>query len=231
MRYRSMADVQVRLNEVIEREGVKVVPKSKSLLMKVLSKILFFNKNFMSTYSTTIGNTVYLSDNLHRDMDRVPSRYIRLMLHELVHIVDSRDECAFAFSFRYLMPQSLALLSLLAIFGCVFPPMFFMLVFLLCLAPIPSKWRTRYETRAYVSNIIFDEMYYKVNVQDDIGWVKRNEKRIMSNFTGWSYYRMCPSEDKVAKELVRLLKKRHNKKDLIKEVPAFKLFYEITDQS
>ena len=38
---------------------LKVEFKDESKFMKFLGVLLFFNKEFMSNYSTTIGNTVY----------------------------------------------------------------------------------------------------------------------------------------------------------------------------
>ena len=39
--------------------GVSIKYKDNSWFMKVLSKILFFNKKFMTRFTTTIGKTVY----------------------------------------------------------------------------------------------------------------------------------------------------------------------------
>lgn len=88
--------------------NIKIKYKDKSLLMKILSKLLFFNKDFMNKYTTTIGNTIYFpTENF---INTYPISSISILLHECVHISDSRKNPLF--KFLYLTPQILFLLRL-----------------------------------------------------------------------------------------------------------------------
>ena len=64
---------------MIEGKDYFICKKEDSKLMKFISKLLFFNKTFMTDYVTTIGRTIY-----------VPSGYISstTLRHELVHVAD-----------------------------------------------------------------------------------------------------------------------------------------------
>ena len=88
----------------------KIVDKRESKLMRLLSKLLFFNKNFMSRYITVIGNTVYVptKDWVKEDAYRALS----VFCHEWVHMKDNRRLGPF-FKLLYLSPQIFSFLAVL----------------------------------------------------------------------------------------------------------------------
>jgi hypothetical protein len=136
--------------------------------MRFLAVLLFFNKGFMTEFSTTIGNTIYLAKRHEGDVE--------VLAHEYTHVFDSRRYGAFIYSLQYLFPQCLALLSLLSL-GAIatpwWPPAFYFitaLVFLGCLAPLPAPWREKYEFRGYKMSLVVLSLSYK---QVPVGWAVR----------------------------------------------------------
>lgn len=159
-----------------EKYGLQIKFKDESPLMKLLGAVMFFNPKFMTSYTTTIGSTVYFTKR--EWLKKNPDAAAHVLAHELVHIRDAKEVGSFVFSYTYLLPQCLALLALLAIFSSWW--------WLLCLgflAPIPSPMRTYWELRGYA---ITDATYYKSTGQfTDI-------KRMARQFTTASYFFMWP---------------------------------------
>jgi len=159
---------------------LKIKYKDKSFFMKLLSYILFFNKKFLTSYVTTIGNTIYYPSKEY--INENEKRSIIILCHELMHL----KQYFFGFSFTYLMPQSLALFVL---FGFINPYWFICLLFLL---PIPSYTRFMYELEAYSIT-----MY----VQNKLG-LNTNINNIIEKFIGPDYYYMLPFKEEVEKQLI-----------------------------
>ena len=89
--------------------NLKIKYKDESLFMKILGSLLFFNKSFMATYTTTIGSTIYFPSKKF-----VEERYyssILILLHELVHVQDGIKFNPIIFAMLYLSPQIFGLLS------------------------------------------------------------------------------------------------------------------------
>ena len=105
-------DVRVNLEKHIEKEfsDFELIDKRDSLLMKLLSKILFFNKRFMSSYVTVIGNKVYVPQLPWKENN--PYGATEVLAHEWVHMKDNK-RLGIAFKLLYLMPQILTPLCLL----------------------------------------------------------------------------------------------------------------------
>lgn len=163
---------------------VEIKSKNDSLFMKILSVILFFNKDFMTQFSTTIGNKIYFPSKSYVSSHPVSSFVI--LLHELVHIYDYNKYGALLFSLLYFSPQVLALLAL--------PTLFFSwklaLLFLIFLLPIPSFFRMKLEKRAYLLSLyvmkrLNNRNSYNINLNDS-----KNE--ILAYFKNHSYYFMWP---------------------------------------
>jgi hypothetical protein len=135
-----------------EKYSISVKFKDKSLLMKALGKLLFFNPNFMKSYITTLGNTIYFPTEewLKNNRDSAAAS----MAHELVHVSDSKEIGLVIFSYTYLFPQVISLLSLFALGGSSL----LWLLFLVFLVPIPSPLRTYWELRGYAMS---DAVRYK----------------------------------------------------------------------
>src|SRR6266699_1946330 len=122
---------------------LKIAYKDQTWWMRFLGKILFFNKKFMSNYTTTIGNTVYFPSQ--EFVRQRPISSIVVLLHELVHINDARQISSALFSFLYLTPQILTLLALplWLLFGWKLG----LLWIALFISPLPSYFRMHFEKR------------------------------------------------------------------------------------
>lgn len=163
------------IEQLHDRRRVKVVYKRNSLFMKILSKLLFFNKNFMDNATTTIGRTIYLSNNF--DKREEPAK-IATLVHEYVHILQSEEDILFPI--LYLIPQFLVLYSLLAIpFGSFF------LLFLLAILPFPAVYRALYEAEAYAVSLYIKDKSGGYDMKAELDFV-------IKTFTGPSYYFMMP---------------------------------------
>jgi len=164
-----------------QHQGAIFQRKRTSRFMHFLAKILFFNKRFMDSYTTTIGNTIYLSekamDGLHVVSDT------SLLAHELTHVSDYQKS-PLLYSVKYLFPQILAALSLLAFLGFVSLWFLFFLLFLLALLPWPAYWRMQYELRGYT---ISEAVLYWYGIRS-----KPELSTRINSFLEWGYYRMWP---------------------------------------
>jgi hypothetical protein len=157
--------------------------KNQSLFMKILGMILFFNPTFMTSYITTIGSTVYFPNT--DEINNRPNSAAIVLLHELVHIHDSKKWGRLLFSFLYLTPQVFLLLAipaLLIIWKIA------LVLFLLFALPFPSYFRMLFEKRAYLTSLYVLNAYGKkqnfpplLASQKDI-WIK--------HFKDSSYYFM-----------------------------------------
>lgn len=164
--------------------NLQIKYKDESLFMKILGKIMFFNKSFMTDYVTTVGNTVYFPSKSFLAIRPVSS--LMILMHELVHVYDSKKFTSPLFSFLYLFPQILALLAL---------PLFFInwqiaLLFLLFLLPIPAYFRTYFEKRGYlislyVENKLSKKLKFSINLDN-----AKNDS--IKHFKNSDYYFMWP---------------------------------------
>jgi hypothetical protein len=81
----------------------KIVAKEDSTLMKIIGKLLFFNKGFMTNYVTTLGSTIYAPGGEISDIT---------LQHELVHVKDwKRWNILFSLSYLLFLPAGLTLRS------------------------------------------------------------------------------------------------------------------------
>lgn len=162
--------------------------KDKSLLMKILSKILFFN-NF-NEFITTIKYDVYFPSEQFVEKD--PKNSIIILSHEFVHAKDAQKYNPIIFSFLYLFPQILFIPSLLLLF--IHP--LFILLSLIFLLPLPAFFRMNFETRGYImslymTNEILKELSFSSEKRKEI--LYRQAKSIDEKyFKGWAYYKMWP---------------------------------------
>lgn len=141
-----------------------VEPKSSSKLMRAIGWLFAITKispQFMERYYTTIGQTVYVPDDLLKDADI--KNLIRVLTHESIHIMDSKRLTDLLFKFLYLFPQSLASLALLSFLAPLSLSFLWCLMFLLCLAPLPAPFRYWFELRAYRTSILFARKEDKLN--------------------------------------------------------------------
>lgn len=158
---------------------IRVAYKDESCLMRVLGALVWlFNKKFMTSFTTTLGSTVYLPSR-EWAARRSKKRLAMTIAHEAVHALDAKALSMPLFSFLYLFPQCLAVLALLA------PLSWWWLLALLALAPLPAPGRAWLEARAYALS---------VNMGATPG-------RAILQFTGWGYYKMLPNT-RMATELL-----------------------------
>lgn len=181
-----MADYLTALLALHELTGLQVAYKDNSWLMKVLAKILFFNKGFMTKFTTTLGSTVYFPSEEY--VSENPRRAVSILMHEAVHVHDSKKLTPVPFSLLYLSPQILALGALSAFWvgwGA--------LLCLLFLAPIPSPGRAWLEARAYAMNVLrWPEGAHEIAIA-----------AMKQPFRGWDYYKMDPKGRLSERWLVR----------------------------
>jgi hypothetical protein len=117
-----------------------------------LFSVTKISPEFMTRYITTIGNTVYVPDQILKTPDE---NLLRVLVHESVHIYDSNKLTGPLFKFLYLFPQSLAIFSLLSFLAFWKIGFLWCLLFLLGLAPLPAPGRYFFELRAYRTSILF----------------------------------------------------------------------------
>src|SRR6202000_2751600 len=126
---------------------VKIKFKDQSTLMRFIGKLMFWNKEFMTGFTTTIGTNIYFPSenfiNLH------PITTFATLLHELVHIYDQKRLSKILFMFLYLSPQILTLL-IAPLFFIIGPLALLLFIFAL---PIPSYFRMYFEKRAYLVSL------------------------------------------------------------------------------
>lgn len=159
--------------------------KSQSWFMKLIGFLLFFNKGFMTDYTTTIGSDIYFPDP---SVVKVrPVSAMNVLLHELVHVYDAKRYTKVLFGFLYLSPQVWALLCLplfLLSWKIALPLM------LLCLSPIPAWFRMHFEKRAYmVSLYAINALGQKMNFKPLLA---TRQEGYLKHFKDSSYYFMWP---------------------------------------
>jgi len=163
--------------------NLKVKYKDGSNFMKLLGYILFFNKRFMTGYTTTIGSTIYFPSE--KFIKARPISSMTIFLHELVHIYDSKRFNVFLYSFLYLFPISLLLIALpLFIFSWKIA----LILTIISLTPLPSYFRMYFERRAYmVSLYAIRKLSEKMNFNPSLD---KSKDSFISEFKSSSYYFM-----------------------------------------
>ena len=172
-----------KLERHIEKQipGFRIEDKRKSPLMRLLSKLLFFNKTFSTGYVTTLYPKVYVPELPWREKDHVAA--IATLAHEYVHLKDRKRMWLF-FNFLYLFPQNLAPFALLGVFDSE-PLWFLCLLFLL---PIPSPTRAWLEFRGYRMTLAIWAHFLK----DKLDTGRFINSIVDKNFAGSAYYWMFP---------------------------------------
>lgn len=157
--------------------------KNESIFIKLLSKILFFNKAFMTSYVTTIGSTIYFPNSQY--ISQRPFSSSIILFHELIHIYDSKRLNKLLFNFLYLSPQILSLFCIPLIFFCW---KLFLPLSLLFILPLPSWGRTYLEKRAYfVSLYVMNLMSIRYNYNSKLD---KNKDYFSAQFKESNYYYM-----------------------------------------
>jgi hypothetical protein len=163
--------------------------KDQSLLMKIMSIFLFFNPNFMTKDTTTVGYTIYFPSE--KFVKCHPASCEVILLHELVHLYDQKRVGTLTFIISYLFPQIMVPICLLLFWLVSWKIMLPLTI--LFLAPMPAVFRTYWEKRAYLSSIyILKLMGDKLHFNPHL---KEQENVFLEHFHGSSYYFMWPFHD------------------------------------
>jgi len=185
--------------------------KDESKFMKLLGMILFFNKNFSKSYLTTINNTIYLPNK--QWLESKPISSISTILHELVHVSDKNKYGFLLFTFAYLFPQILLILSI----PLIIISWKFIIISLFLISPIPALGRAYLEYRAYCMTIyVLYVLTKQYGLNVDFSTLKSN---IVNQFTSSSYYFMFPFKNIINSKLNNViencLKNKHPFEDKI----------------
>lgn len=171
--------------------GVKIKYKDSSKFMKFLSYLLFFNKSFMTNYTTTIGNTVYFPTQSKID-EAVNNSSLATLCHESQHIYDSKSYKAIWYYIAYLFPQILAPFMLFFAFISWYLALGLFILFLL---PLPAPFRMIYERRGYIINmLIINQIQKEYGVNEGIrkSILLPYIEDVNDQFTSSAYYFMWP---------------------------------------
>jgi hypothetical protein len=206
-------DVESFIKQVSKNYGnVKIVPKSSSKLMRLIGWLFSKTKispEFMTKYITTIGDTIYWPDQglVNPDSESM----LRVVVHETVHVADSKRFTSLLFSFLYLFPQSLAALALLSLLAVWKIQFLWCLLFLLFLAPIPAPFRYWFELRAYRTSLMFAKLEDKQSGDELIPIYEWIEGQLCTQFYYWTW----PFPKLVRKNL---MEKQVNKDQIYKDI-------------
>ena len=180
-----MQKTESLLAQIRKTLPAKVKFKDESKFMKFLAFCMFFNKDFMTGYITTLGYTIFFPTRRWTEA-RDPWD---ITAHEYIHMEQFRKNALQGV--LYLFPQVLAVLSLLSLLAIWLSSWWLMsLLFLLTLAPLPAPWRMKYEMEGYSADMAIE--YWRHGSQMiDPGYV----------FSNAGYYWMWPFKKDVAKRI------------------------------
>lgn len=183
-------EVYQAVEEIALANQVKIRFKDESYLMRLLGFLLFFNKGFMTEFTTTLGDSVYFTSRERVRAD--PQGAAATLAHELVHIFDGRDMGQIVYTLTYLSPQCFAVLSVLALLAIPFSLWWLIsLSSLVMLAPWEAPGRASIEFRGYAMTLA--TAVWSGRKYDHI------PPRMIEQFTGFNYYRMDPDHAHVVK--------------------------------
>lgn len=158
--------------------------------MKIIGFILFFNKSFMSSFTTTIGKTVYFPSK--EKVEEKGDGALLTLLHEYRHAKDSSKLSTPLFSLAYLFPQILA--PFMLFFGFI-NWWLAIALFILFLAPLPAPFRAYFEFNAYVVTLFVTNLYlleHGIRAEDRKKSLIRRAEKINNHFINANYYFMWP---------------------------------------
>lgn len=172
--------------------GFEIRYKDEHLTQRVLGFVLRwiipFNRRYMTNYTSTFYPRVYFPNRTW--VKDNPMRAFKILAHEYVHLWDEKKRGALRYKGAYIMPQVLALLSLLALGAFYWKPALFALGFLLFALPWPSPGRRDIERRGYKMSMAVNYWRYGTIRETQIEW-------ILTKFTRSYYYWMYPFSSKV----------------------------------
>ncbi len=148
--------------ELNKTTPLQIKYKNNSEFMKILGAILFFNKNFMTSFITTIGSIIYFPTEEFVAGNETSS--IILLAHEYVHVRDAVKYNKILFSLAYMSPQILSILFF--ILGFFWWPLF--IIAGICLLPVSSPFRMYFELRGYKMSLFMEnELLKNLGIDED----------------------------------------------------------------
>lgn len=171
-----MSNFQYFVSKLQAEVPLKIKYKDESWEMALLNVLLrWFNPTFMTSFTTVIGYTVYFTNREY--VAKNPNEATQILVHEAVHLLDTKRLSFPLFAFGYLFPQ------ILVVFTLLFPISAYFFLFLLFILPLPAPFRAYFEARAYAVDFMLG---------------RRDLQGVIAHFWGWDYYKMFPF--KVASE-------------------------------
>ena len=160
--------------------------KDQSVLMQWLGKLMsILAPSFMTSYTTTLGRTIYFPSQSY--IDTHPLSSMAVLLHELTHRYDMSKWHTWWFSFLYIIPQVLSLFCIPLFWFHWYIALPVLLFFLL---PLPAYFRMQFEYRGYVV-----QLYAKYVLNQKYGYnidLDTQLDLIVQQFTGSAYYFAWP---------------------------------------
>lgn len=186
-------EIEIALQK-LEQEIKKQIPgyhlyiKERSGLMKFLGSLLFFNKRFMTDFTTTVYPNVYMPRSQWENA-RVK---FEILTHEFVHLLNAKKKGVFLWGFAYLLPQILAPLALLSLLAIPFSNWWLLnLSWLVLAGPLPAYFRMKEELEGYTMSMLVTMHLYDQDGIDFIG----------PQFYASGYYFMWPFKKSIIKRL------------------------------
>lgn len=174
---------------------VRLFDKRSSVLMWFAYVIFFmwiWNRKFIDRFNTVVGHNVYIVRS--RIERKEWASVYRTMRHELIHLFQ-KSKYWILFDILYTFPQCIAFFAILSLLAIWFSyAWLYALLSLVVLLPIPSPWRTMWELEGYAQTML---VYY-----EDTGQIPSSLiDNISKNFTGPSYYFMCPFRSYITRKI------------------------------
>lgn len=144
----SIQRLEKMVAELNQHEDIQIKYKNESSFMKLLGKLAFFNPDFMTKYTTVIGDTIYFPNR--EGLEAYSRSQLVTVAHEYQHIKDASKMSFPLFVMFYFSPQALAPFML---FFCFLYWWLGLLLFALILAPLPAVARMVIERRGYIMSL------------------------------------------------------------------------------
>lgn len=178
--------------------------------------IWWWNKDFMKSYITTVGDEIHFpSVSWLLGSQEAAAKVIA---HELVHMRNNKARGRFLSFLGYSFPQILGVLTIPAVLGAWIPEMWWFLVFLVAVLPLPAYWRMKEELSAYRMSIA--AQYWL-----DGGMHPNYITQVFAaEFISSKYYFMWPFKKYIAEQLAKYLAEVQTGE--IRKDPLFEKIYQ-----
>ena len=158
-----MERTQEEYSQLIEKSlkeaGAKIAFKDESKILKLCNLIVwFFNKRFMTSYVNVIGSTIWFPSK--KSYEEAEKKWLYCFLkHELHHVVSTKKKTIPGMILYYGFPQSLSILTLIALIVCgivlgfkSLPVLILGILTILFALPWPAYFRVQEEVCAEVDS-------------------------------------------------------------------------------